>query len=528
MFRPLGFVILSLGIAAQASADRIDPIFAGFTAATPGCALGVETANGAMLVRAYGSTDLEHGIANTPDTVFEAGSVSKQFTAAAVLLLAQEHRIALTDDIRRYIPELPDYGTRVTIADLLSHTSGLRDWGEVEDIAGWPRGDRVYGLADVLRITADQRHLNYRPGTDWSYTNTGYNLAAILVERVSGKSLAAFTHDHLFVPLGMTHTRWRDDFRRVEPGRAIAYSRHAGGAFEQDMPFENAYGNGGLLTTVSDLLAWNRALSENRLGETLTRSLATPTRLADGRIVDYGKGLFVQRYLGQSEIAHSGATAGYRAWLGRYPREKLSIALLCNDGNVDPTRIAHEVATVLLPPVPAQPSVSAAEESRLAQYAGWYAGDRSGAPLHLWVAKGRVVSSGGEPVEHDVGGGFRVGAKPIAFLPDGLVTISQAGAAEHYRRVAGGAADARTEDRIVGRYRSAEAEVTYHVFRRADGLHLQIEGRPDHEYPLIPAYANAFTFDGKLLKIDFGSNNAPPSLDVITSRVWKMHFDRLP
>ena len=209
-----------------------------------------------MLLKAYGMADLEHDVRNTPDTIFEAGSVSKQFTAMAVQLLASEGKLSLDDPVRKYIPELPDYGKPLTIRHMLSHTSGLRDWGSVESIAGWPRTTREYTHAHVLDIVSRQKSLNFDPGTKWSYSNTGFNLAAIIVSRVSGMSFAEFSKQRIFAPLGMTHTSWRDDHTRIVKGRAIAYSLD-NGEYHIEMPFENVHGNGGLLTTVGDLLMWN-------------------------------------------------------------------------------------------------------------------------------------------------------------------------------------------------------------------------------------------------------------------------------
>jgi CubicO group peptidase (beta-lactamase class C family) len=167
-----------------------------------------------------------------------------------VLLLVQDGKLSLGDDIRKYIPELPDYSQPITIAQLLGHTSGLRDWRQIATFAGWPPGDRIYGLDDILRIAVRQKSLNHAPGAAWSYTNTGYDLLAIMVGRVSGKSLADLSRERIFQPLGMTHTHWREDFRRITPGRAIAYTPTADG-YREFMPLEKGYGPGGLLTTVT-------------------------------------------------------------------------------------------------------------------------------------------------------------------------------------------------------------------------------------------------------------------------------------
>ena len=231
--------------------------------------------------------DLEHGVVNRPDTIIEAGSVSKQFTAAAVLLLAQQGRLSLDDPARKYIPELPDYGEPITVRHLLTHTSGLRDWGFIEDVAGWPRTTRVYTHDHVLDIVARQRALNHGPGADFSYTNTGYNLAAILVSRVAGRPFADFMREAVFEPLGMTRTSWRDDHTRIVRDRAIGYNVQ-GDRVSTNLPFENIHGNAGLLTTVGDLLKWNENMAHARVGgRSFIDAQLTKGRLSTGADIVY-------------------------------------------------------------------------------------------------------------------------------------------------------------------------------------------------------------------------------------------------
>jgi CubicO group peptidase (beta-lactamase class C family) len=332
-------------------ADRtaqVDTVFARFTATTPGCAVGVGLDGRPALQRAYGMADLEHDVPNGADTIFEAGSVSKQFTAAAVLLLARDGKLSLDDPVRKYIPELPDYGVPLTIRHMLTHTSGLRDWGEVAAVAGWPRGRRVHTHAHVLDIVSRQKALNFPPGTAWSYSNTGYNLAAVIVSRVSGQAFAGFSRDRIFRPLGMTRTSWRDDYTRIVKGRAIAYDQEADG-YHEDMPFENVHGNGGLLTTVGDLLRWNENFVTPKVGDAaFLKEEQTPGRFTDGREHDYAFGLYVRPWRGVPEVSHSGSTAGYRAFLTRYPDQHLSVAVLCNAGDANATQFAHAVAEAYL------------------------------------------------------------------------------------------------------------------------------------------------------------------------------------
>src|ERR1051326_3913179 len=303
---------LAFGGAQADTAKQVDAVFARWTRASPGCAVGVGVAGKPVLERAYGMADLEWDVPNAADTIFEAGSGSKQFTAAAVLLLVRDGTLSLDDPVRKYVPELPDYGSSLIIRHMLTHTSGLRDWGEVEAVAGWPRTSRAYTHAHVLDIVSRQKSLNFTPGTAWSYSNTGYNLAAVIVSRVSGQSFADFTRERIFQPLGLTHTSWRDDFTRVVKHRAIAY-RQASDGWHEEMPFEDVHGNGGLLTTVGDLLTWNENFVAPKVGDRqLVADEQTVARLTDGESTGYAFGLFVGSYRGVREVNHSGSTAGYR------------------------------------------------------------------------------------------------------------------------------------------------------------------------------------------------------------------------
>ena len=349
---------------APAPAVAVDEIFSKWTSSTPGCAVGVAVGGKPILLKAYGMADLERDVRNTPDTIFEAGSVAKQFTAMAVQLLANDGKLSIDDPVRKYIPELPDYGKPLTIRHMLSHTSGLRDWGSVESIAGWPRTTREYTHAHVLEIVSKQRSLNFDPGTKWSYSNTGFNLAAIIVSRVSGMSFAEFSKQRIFVPLGMTHTSWRDDHTRVVKGRAMAYSLD-NAEYHVEMPFENVHGNGGLLTTVGDLLVWNENLVHPKVGNAkLISEMATGGQFNDGKPLEYyGLGLFIEIYRGVHNVYHSGSTAGYRAHLNRFPDSGTSVAVLCNGSNGDASRSANRVSDVFLgdrlKPAPPPPPAAA-------------------------------------------------------------------------------------------------------------------------------------------------------------------------
>lgn len=471
---------------------------------TPGCSVAVEAPGRETWTGAYGMADLEHNVSNTPATVFEAGSVSKQFTAAAVLLLVERKQVSLDDNIHKYFPEIPAYEKPITVRELLNHTSGLRDWGEVEEIAGWPRTTREYTHAHVLEIIRRQHALNYLPGSAWSYTNSGYNLAAMLVERVSGMSLQAFSRKEFFEPLGMTSTQWRDDFRRVVPNRAIAYDRR-GKEWRQDMPFEDIYGNGGLLTTVGDLLKWNDNLTSGKLHPSIFAEMQQPGSLSDGHPIQYGFGFFLENFQGLPTVAHSGATAGYRAWLGRIPSKGLSVAVLCNAASANTTEMAYNIFRLYLGQsaveVPGQPKDPKP---------GLYVFIRDHGAAQVNDANG-VLTIGGYPA--------RVKAR---FSGDQMFTSNPVYGEDVWERVE----PWMPQDlgAFAGTYASEEAETVLRV--AVDDGKLVIHRRPDGSFPLKPTYADAF--DCELGSVRFLKDAAGKveTLSLGGARVWDMRFTR--
>ena len=251
--------------------------------------------------------------------------------------------------MRRHLPEVPDFGASITIRHLLSHTSGLRDQNEIFMLIGLPMGRSVHTNDEILELISRQKRLNFSPSAEYLYSNTGYTLLAHIVKRVSGQSFAEFTQEHLFRPLGMTNTQWRDDFTRVVRNRATAYEPDGKGGFRMNMPFGNVHGAGGLLTTVGDLLTWNENFESGHVGgRELVSQLQTRARLKGGREIDYALGLRVSEYKGVPEVSHAGVTAGYRTFLARYPEQHVSMAILCNVSNVNAAKVGRQAAEVFL------------------------------------------------------------------------------------------------------------------------------------------------------------------------------------
>ncbi len=496
---------------------------------TPGCAVGVANEGRIVLEKAYGMADLEHGVPNRPDTIFEAGSVAKQFTAAAVLLLERDGKISLDDPVRKYIPELPEHAEAVTIRQMLHHTSGLRDWGSIESIAGWPRGTRVYTHAHVLDTLARQRHLNFAPGTRWSYSNSGYNLAAVLVTRVAGEPFAQFTRRRIFEPLGMTRTSWRDDYTRIVKDRAIAYSE-SGGLYAQDMPFENVHGNGGLLTTVGDLLRWNANFAAPRVGDArFIELMQTPGMLETGRGTGYAYGISAASYKGLAEYRHSGTTASYRAFLSRFPERNLSVAVLCNAGNSMPRQAVHAVADLYLGDAPdayRPPKTAQLSAAGLGRFAGLYRNEERGDTFRILLAGGSLRLDDGTPV-------FALSSRRLTDGKELVIDVDDSGAgtmddgsgfAIPIRRMQEVRPTAEEVAAYAGAYESAEAGVVLNV--RVQGDRLEMTRMPGSVFALMPLYADAF--DSELGTIVFRrAGERVTSLSVVQDRVWNLQFRRV-
>jgi CubicO group peptidase (beta-lactamase class C family) len=317
--------LLSLQASAQASPGldtaRVDAVFAAYTEKTPGCALGISQDGRTIHAKGYGLADLSHGVAIRPDTVFDIGSVSKQFTAVALLLLEEDGKLKLDDSLQQHLPELAQaFPQRISLRQLLDHTAGLRDYNELLLFASQAE-ENLTGDAEALRAILAVPELNFAPGTRWSYSNTGYFLAAQVAQRVSGLSLDALLQARLFKPLGMTATHVRTDHRQVVSRRATAYRPgEAPGVYLLNMSDWNQAGDGAVQSTVLDLARWDAELGHPKvLSKSLVQALRTPGRLSDGTPIAYALGQISNEYRGQPRVSHGGAFGGYRAMLAHFP-----------------------------------------------------------------------------------------------------------------------------------------------------------------------------------------------------------------
>ena len=297
---------------------------------TGGLAIALVKNGEVVFSNAYGMANLEYDIPNTVNTVFHAASLSKQFTAYAILLLVIDGKIALTDDVRTYIPEVPDFGTKITLHQLASHTSGLRDQWRLLHLAGW-RMDDVILNSDILKLVSQQTDLNFEPGSQVKYSNTGFTLLAEVVSRVSGKSFAEFTQERIFTPLKMTNSQFYDDYEKVVKNRAYSYKKEGGNIKKHKLSFSTV-GATSLFTTVMDLSKW--AIHLNTLNDRnpeLATLMNTPAKLNNGEVTEAAMGQWTDvKFKGMEWFDHSGSDASFRAYFSRFPESNSAVVYLGN------------------------------------------------------------------------------------------------------------------------------------------------------------------------------------------------------
>jgi CubicO group peptidase (beta-lactamase class C family) len=327
---------------------EVDKLFAPWDKTTsPGAALAIIKDGEIIYKRGYGMAKLEDDLVMTPSKIFDIGSVSKQFTAACVALLALEGKLSLEDDVRQYIPELPVYGRPITLRHLLHHTSGLRDYNTLLSLAGFRPDSDCPTVEEALEIICRQKGLNHPPGEEYSYTNTGYFLLGQIVERVSGKSLNQFAQERIFQSLGMKNTFFQDNHHQIIKNRASGYAPE-GENFRLEMSNWDEVGDGNVYTTVEDLYLWDQAFYNYKLGRELMDMLHTQGKLNNGQTIDYAFGLVIGSYRGLRTVSHSGSWAGFRASLIRFPEEKFSIICLSNLSTFNPAAISYKIADIYL------------------------------------------------------------------------------------------------------------------------------------------------------------------------------------
>ncbi|HJP58512.1 MAG TPA: serine hydrolase [Gemmatimonadaceae bacterium] len=333
----------------QDFAARVDKLFVNSNRdGAPGLAVGIVRDGRVLMTKGYGLASLEYRVPITSSTTFDVASLAKQFTGLAVAVLVGQGKIALDADVRAYLPEFPDLGKRITIDHLVHHTSGLRDWPSTLSVAGW-RLDDVITTDQILSMAYRQRSLNFSPGAEYSYSNTGYNLLAAIIAKVTGQPFGEWMQQNLFRPLGMAHTHFRDDYTEVISQSTSGYSRWADSTYHRVPDNLTAPGSSSLFTTVEDLSRWlinfDNPVVGGKAAQAMTRTRGV---LNDGTTIPYAFGISHGDYQGVPTLSHSGSWASVGTFLLYFPQQRLGVIVLANDATIDPSRAAYQIADVFL------------------------------------------------------------------------------------------------------------------------------------------------------------------------------------
>jgi len=535
---------------------RVDRLFAEWDKpGSPGCALGVIQDGKLIFARGYGMANLEYDIPITPKSVFRIGSTSKQFTAMCMALLEEQGKCSLDDDIRTYLPEIPVYDRPITIRHLIHHTSGVRDYLTLMSLAGM-RDDDYLVDGEVLDLIARQKSLNFTPGDDRLYSNSGYFLLSVIVKRVSGQTLREFAREHIFEPLGMANTHFHDDHTMIVTHRASGYLPTEDGGFRICMTTLDMVGDGGVFTSVDDLTKWDTNFYDNRLGsggEGLIRRMLETGHLNNGEPFTYAMGLNVGEYRGLKMISHGGAFVGFRAEMIRFPEQRFSIICLANLGTFQPTRLARRVADIFLADVfpetseektttPDEASFIPVSPKNLKKLVGLYHQPETHDMWNVFLQEDKLFTkvNGGQPLE--LAALSKTAFVPVQFPSALTVTFKaqkprmllevQRGDGEPTAYEAMDAVDV-PEDRLAGytgNYFSDELMVTYRVVKEEGRLFLRHENEhKDYpKEPLEPTLTDWFVVAGMGVHFIRDAKDAVTGFSLNAGRVKDIRFVRTP
>jgi CubicO group peptidase (beta-lactamase class C family) len=540
--------------AQQASPDpteaEIDEIFARFKDG-PGCALGVIRDGGLVFTRGYGYANLDHDVPISSTTIFDIGSTSKQFTAAAIVLLAQRGELSLDQDVRDFIPELHEYDEPITVRQLIHHTSGVRDYLTLMRFAGMSF-ENVFQEDDGVELLARQRELNFEPNTDHLYSNSGYLLLAVIVRRISGMSIGEFLEQEVFGPLGMEHTFVYEDRFRVVEGRATGYASDGEGGFriEHFFNFELG-GDGQVYTSVEDLLLWDRNFYDPVVGgPEFLQQLHTRGVLDDGDTLTYAFGLGIREYRGLPSVSHGGAWGGFRAELVRFPEQRFSVVCLCNVGNANAGGLARRVADLYLAdqlaPEPAagregvERTVVAVSEDELERVTGYYWSSAYSSSRRILVSEGKLMyqrSPGNESALGPLGGDrfvmLNAGAdvvvsfEPAGMKPERMIVVVDGDEPSVYKAYEPVALSSEDLTEYAGQYHSMELDTDYNL-RVSEGR-LLLQTAFEEQAELQPATADVFAIPafGLTLHVRRDTTGAIEGFGLDAGRVKNLRFDRI-
>jgi CubicO group peptidase (beta-lactamase class C family) len=514
----------------QTSSAKADALLTAYTPDRPGLSVLVARGGQVLYERDLGAADLEHGAPITPASRFHIASVSKQFTAFAVLQLAKAGKIDLDADVHTYVPELADYGAKITVNDLVHHTSGLRDQWELLILSGTSIDSLIRQKA-ILAMAANQKGLNFAPGTDFRYSNTGYALLAEIVARTSGTPFKQYMREHVFAPLGMNDTAVYDNAGDVMPNRAMSYVVDAGGGVHLARLNYANYGATSVHTTARDLLKWSRELLHPTVFDPgLVRAAEQPGRLRDGRPVNYAFGMARVPIGGHLALTHNGSDAGYRALIASFPAEDATIVVLSN-GGADVSKLADDLAETFLDASPSVTPPVQPSPAQIAKLAGYYVDDWTPG-FDLRPENGKLVYVQGL-FRHEVN--FLPDGSFYLFNPTGQFRPKADGALEERIALSGLTVMHRRAERVkpsaaelaalAGTYRSDELDVTYRV--SVAGTTLVFTSLRSDPIPFFPADADHFDNPLARLAVVRDAAGRVTGVSIATGRIKGLVFSKV-
>ena len=544
----------SVSIAADSGDEktrRVDALFKHWDRSdSPGCSLGIVREGRLIYEHGYGMANLEHDIPITSETVFRIASTSKQFTAMSLLLLEQDSALSLDDDIRKYLPYMPDYGRPISIRHLVQHSSGIRDYEGITSLLGVADED-AYIQQEVLELLARQKALNFAPGERFLYSNSGYVLLGEIVARVSGKTLRQFVDERIFRPLGMRVSMIRDDHTEIIENRASGYAPLEDGGFRSAESHFDLVGDGNVFTTVRDLYRWDQNFYHHKIGgENAAESQHETLVLNDGRNIPYAAGLEIGAYGGLRFVAHSGSWVGFKAQLLRFPEQRFSVICLCNDESANPTALALQIADLYLADqfetTPKRPVVVAHRDEDPTAPAAEFAAKEGlyREPVTHAIARvtaggpGLLVDQGWErsayaPIGHDT---FRSADRDVGFTADLVFAETKRAAPERFQLVQFAELPLDFEridpyspslDELkgyTGTYYSEELETTHRVYLEDGRLYLKYRRSP--QTPLQPTLKDQFTLNAMSVEFERESQGGVSGYGIWYDRTWNVRFAR--
>jgi CubicO group peptidase (beta-lactamase class C family) len=481
-----------------ATEKKLDEVFAPWDKKDqPGGVVGVFMDGKVVYAKGFGLANMEHNVPMTADSVLDIGSVSKHFTSTCILLLQEEGKVNIDDEVQKYIPELPKFSKPITVRQLMNHTSGIRDYFTLFSIKGWNPLDTLEN-SRFLSLMSKQEDLNFDPQTSWNYSNTGYALLGEIVRRKSGMTLGAFEKKFIFDPLEMTHTQIHESNTMLVKNRAQSYTKGGGTQYLALNSSLELVGDGGVLTTVGDMAKWDANFSHNKLGkgdkEFFAPMYAT-AKLLNGSDTHYGAGLFIDKFKGLDRIQHGGDWLAFNAMYSRYPAQKVSIVTFGNDGTQLGKSLNDKAAEVLLAkyiketPAPVAGELKAIPlemPQKEAIVGRWTIKDLTSLTIRLEGPALRLQVDGQQP--------FPLGAasdthffirEPRCELffeknEDGTITkgrLKQGAADLELIRTLPFVPDDAIKSAVEGRYYSNELEMSYRIENDKDGIKLYQEGQ---------------------------------------------------